>query len=95
MSAIDLLPNFVVKRIKAKSSRIRDDLLAIPDAEAAGWKVKFRNDHWHNAARFEMGDKTVWSTGRDWRGATLADGRYGPPRPYGTLEEALRQEGGV
>jgi hypothetical protein len=93
MSALDLLPEYVVKDIRAKSRRIRDDLLAIPDAEEAGWKVTFRNDHWHNAATFQKGVKTIWSTGRDWRASTFADGRYGVPRPYRTLAEALRHEG--
>ena len=95
MSALDLLPQEVQNHIRARTPRLRDDLLAIPDAEAVGWKVTFRNDHWHNSAIFEKDDKTVWSTGRDWRAATFTGGRYGVPRVYYTLAEALRKEGGA
>lgn len=67
MSAMDLLPNHVRADIAKGSGRLRSDLLVIPEAEAAGWAVSFRNDHWHNGASFVRGDVTVWGTGRDWR----------------------------
>jgi hypothetical protein len=92
MSALNLLPGYVVDEIKEKK-KIRDDLLAIPDAEAAGWEVSFRNDHWHNPATFTKGGITVWSTGRDWRASTFADGRFGVPRIYySSLVDVLRRE---
>lgn len=89
MSAMHLLPEYVCQEIADKKPGLRDDLLAIPAAEAAGWVVTFRNDHWHNAARFERGDATVWGTGRDWRRAVPVDGQYGPPAVFATLAEAL------
>ncbi len=90
MSAMDLLPADVVESVRLGETFMRGDLLLIPEAEAAGWAVSFRNDHWHNAAGFAKGAMHVWSTGRDWRRALLVDGRYQPPTVFPCNLEGLR-----
>jgi hypothetical protein len=69
MTALDLLPQDTRDAI-ANGKPIRDDLRVIPAAEAAGWKVSFRDDNWHNAADFYRGLTVVWlatSRGLHWR----------------------------
>ena len=95
MSLMDLLPGYVQDAIKAHegdSSRrgMREDLLLIPAAEAAGWVGSFRNDHWHNGVDWARGAVRVWGTGRDWRRVTLSgDGTHERPDVFRSLAEAL------
>lgn len=90
-SALDLLPGYVRDAIAARSGRLRADLLVIPDAEAAGWIVEFRNDHWHNGAEFQRGDVVVWETGRDYRRNTFRNGgQSGRPESFPYTLTGLR-----
>jgi len=86
---MDSLPNDVFLDICAKSSRLRADLLIIPDAEAAGWSVAFRDNNWHNAADFHKDSVHVWLTSSGWRRATLEDDRFTKPTVFSNLREAL------
>lgn len=95
-SALDLLPDFVRVQITHKDPRLRDDLRLIPEAEATGWKVSFRNDSWHNAAMFAKDGVHVWSTGYDWRSAWYApDGTRGEITPHRLDEAGLRSALGL
>lgn len=95
MSLLDNLPPYLVATINAPVGAparrgIREDLLLIPAAEAAGWVGEFPNGSWHNAAEFTRGEVAVWGTGRDWRRARLGNsGRYSKPEVFSTLAEAL------
>jgi hypothetical protein len=90
MSALDQLPDDVRAEIAAGTKRIREDLRIIPDAEAAGWTVTFRDDHWHNAATFERGGVSVWDASTGWRSATLEGGRFSKPTVHGFGMAKLR-----
>lgn len=90
MSALDQLPPGLKARILSQERYLRDDLLAIPAAEAAGWTVEFRNNSWHNGATFKKGRTVVWSTGRDWRfAARQGNGYLTKPQVFANLAEAL------
>lgn len=69
---------------------LRDDLLIIPEAEAAGWVISFRNNSWHNGADFDRDGITVWSTGRDWRRAGVVNGLTSIPEVFPSSMEGLR-----
>ena len=61
MSALDHLPADIADEIRAGVKKpMRDDLKAIPQAEEAGWTVRFRNDNWHNGATFERDGVHIW-----------------------------------
>ena len=89
-SAMEMLPDDTQTAIIQQNLNIREDLRIIPDAEAAGWIVTFREDHWHNPATFRRNDITVWATGRDWRKAALVNGRYASPEVFQRGLEGLR-----
>ena len=91
-SAMDLLPDYLKAQITSRKGGLRDDLLAIPAAEAEGWKVTFRNDHWHNSASFERNGLHVWYIGPAWQTAYLIDGRYQHHKRFRSLAEALKRD---
>ncbi|MCL8382075.1 hypothetical protein [Xanthobacter aminoxidans] len=101
MTALDLLPQYVRDQIEECRNPhpgrfpphgLREDLRAIPDAEAAGWVVKFPSDHWHNGAQFSRNGVSVWWSSC-WR-AKRDDAPFREtPRLYSTLAEALAAEG--
>ena len=93
MSALDLLPDYVRAEIASGGKRgLREDLRAIPAAEAAGWTANFRDDCWHNGATFKRGTVAVWWS-RCWRARDYADDFPAVPvRLYATLAEALDAE---
>lgn len=101
-SALDLVPADTRALIEAANNPtpgtfpprgIREDLRAIASAEAAGWLVKFRNDHWHNGATFERGSLVIWWS-QCWRARDYADDFPAVPvRLYTTVAEALAAEG--
>lgn len=99
MSALRHIPGYVVDAIRAPTGHpsrrgMREDLLLIPAAEAAGWVVSFPNDRWHDSATFARGSDRVWSTGYNWRRAVLGnDGRFGPPAVFRELRDALALAG--
>lgn len=101
-SALEILPQYVRDEIEAARNPkpgtfphvgLREDLCAIPDAEAAGWLVKFRDGNWHNGAVFSRDGVSVW-----WSTCWRAKADFAPfgeaPRLYSTLAEALAAEGG-
>lgn len=90
MTAMDLIPEHVREKIVARDD-IREDLLAIPEAEADGWIVTFKNGSWANPATFSKPEVVVWSTGRDWRRARVnpSTARQHPPEVFPTLKDAL------
>ena len=101
-TALDLLPDYVRAEIAAANNPtpgtfskpgLREDLRAIPSAEAAGWKVTFRNDSWHNGASFDRNGVGVWWSGC-WRAKNDGAPFKEAPRLYSTLAEALAAEGG-
>lgn len=93
MSIIDTLPPDTQAKIRAGDQNIRDDLRVLPEAEAAGWTVEFRNNNWHNAASFKRGDVCVWFVvTRHFAGArsaVLAEGRWTQHKDHPSLREAL------
>lgn len=100
MTALNLLPDYVREKIKRVNDpacksppSIRDDLAAIPAAEAAGWSVKFIANHWHNGTMFSRNGVTVWWSGC-WRAKTDAAPFWERVRTYPTLADALAAEGG-
>jgi hypothetical protein len=70
------------KKPLGKHGQLRDDLVIIPEAEAAGWKVSFRNNNWHNGAMFDRDGITIWPTGRDWRRAGVINGLTSVPEVF-------------
>lgn len=95
-SALELLPDYVKAKIASKDHPLRDDLRIIPEAEAAGWTVTFRNDAWHNPASFDQDGVAVWSTGYDWRSALYhPDGSRGDITTFAPTEAGLRQALGL
>lgn len=97
MGALSLVPDYVCKEIEAALNPVpgkfppvglREDLLAIASAEAAGWTVKFRNNHWHNFAIFTRNGISVWWSGC-WRVKEDDAPFEQQPRLYGTLAKAL------
>lgn len=106
-SALDLLPEYLRVRIttgrypddcppgdRIPHNQIRADLAMIPAAEASGWRVEFRNNHWHNSASFTRGAVHVWYTSRGWRAADLVNGLFCNHRDYPSLMAALDAETG-
>lgn len=101
MSALVLLPQSVRDQIEEcrnprpghfPPSGLREDLRAIPEAEAAGWSVRFRDGNWHNGAEFSRDGVSVWWS-RCWR-AKRDDAPFREePRLYATLADALAAEG--
>jgi hypothetical protein len=93
VSIIDTLPPDTRAKIRRGDRGIRDDLRILPEAEAAGWTVEFRNNHWHNAASFKRGDLCVWFVaGRHfvgWHSAVLVEGRWTQHKDHPSLREAL------
>ena len=90
-SAMDLIPQHVRDTIAAPvaPSHFREDLRCVPAAEAAGWRVAFRNGHWHNSATFTRNGVSVWWAGT-WR--RMADGAPYPavkPELFKTCAAAL------
>lgn len=77
--------------------RIRDDLRIIPEAEAAGWAVSFRDGSWHNPAQFKRDGASVWQVSAFWgpprlgwnRTVRRADGTYVRELEVGALRDAL------
>jgi hypothetical protein len=110
MTVLDLLPHDIrFKVMEAYEARptnpfppkgLREDLRLIPVAEAAGWRVTFRDDNWNNSASFQLGTVHVWLAvtpgtyaALHWRAADLIGGRYRNHRwHFGTLAEALEKE---
>jgi hypothetical protein len=101
MSALDLLPDYVREQIAQANNPtpgqfrprgLRDDLRAIPQAEAAGWIVTFPDDNWHNGAVFKRNGVSVWWM-RCWRAKEDGAPFREEPRKYATLAEALEAEG--
>lgn len=91
MSLLDKLPGYVQDQVRQQVRPMREDLLIIPEAEAAGWVGSFRNESWHNAATFVRGSEHVWATGRDWRRATLSpENRFEKPTVFSAERGALR-----
>ena len=92
MSIIETLPNYIQEEIQEQVKTLRNDLLAIPQAEADGWVVSFKKNSWHNPASFEKNGVSVWLTSIGWKAADLVDGYYKNHRTYESLTDAL--EGG-
>jgi hypothetical protein len=90
MSALDLLPENTRVEIARGNSCIRADLRMIQEAEAEGWRVTFRDGHWHNSAMFKRDKVTVWSGSLDYRRAELIDGHYATPTVFPYTIDGLR-----
>jgi hypothetical protein len=99
-SILSYLPEYVTIEIRTFLEReaaaghplphdLRDDLIVIPEAEAAGWFVSFRDDNWYNTAEFVRDGITVWqATG--WRRAGVVNGLYTVPEVFSCEIEGLR-----
>jgi hypothetical protein len=89
MSALHLVPAYVRAKIEARDPTMREDLLLIPVAEAAGWHVTFERQSWHFSAVFEKGPITVWLTRMGWTVGHRQLGGYVIVRRCDTLTVAL------
>ncbi len=90
MTALDLLPHNVRKALKARDPELREDLRAIPGAEADGWVVSFREGAWGHPAEFRKDDVLVWRARTGWKRARVTrQGRHMPAEVFPTLADAL------
>lgn len=91
MTAMNLIPAYVREQIAAGKEGLRADLLAIPQAEADGWRVTFRDNSWANPAHFAQRDAVVWQASTGWKRSRLnpSTGRFHPPETFPTVGDAL------
>jgi hypothetical protein len=88
-SAMSLIPGYVRAKIAQRDPTMREDLLLIPVAEAAGWRVSFERQSWHFSAVFEKGPWTVWLTRMGWTVGRRTLGGYVIDRRCDALAAAL------
>jgi hypothetical protein len=90
-SALDMLPADTRAMVDAGDPRLRDDLLGIAAAEAAGWTVEFERGDWANSARFVRGTITFWISSLGWRSAICGTERAKDIITHPTLADALER----
>lgn len=74
----------------------RPDLVAIIDAEAAGWTVTFPDNDWRAPATFRRNGVVVWSTGQDIRRTHhINASRYSDPEILPLATSTMRQALGL
>lgn len=101
MSAMKQLPDYIQAAMRGDTKPLgqtrwgttRADLLVIPDAEAAGWRVRFRRGllqtAWHDPASFQRNWEHVWYCSLGWRHAFLEHGRFTGHTTHATVGAAL------